>query len=441
MKRNLALLLASALVLSLFPGCASARQTANCGGFPDLPPDQPWNQLVSQAFLPAASHRVEGALSSFGLELLRKTRASNAEKAMEREADHSSFSTLVSPLPAAMALSMAANGAEGDTLAQFQEVLGGGADLDEINAAWAQLAGDYCALGGSTEFTVANSLWENGTGGVSRDFAAKCQGGYGAELYRANLSALRIVDDVNGWVGEKTNGLISNIIDQPFDENTALLLINALYLKNTWAMEFEPLHTQEGEFHHAGDFTTTVKFLRHFDTSLSYIQGENAQGVVLPYDDGRLGFVAIMPDLYPDSPDLGEWLNRLEGNGLTKLIDRREDAPFLNFAMPKFEAEWKGNLEEILPLLGLKDAFIPGTANSSAMGDNPEGYYITQVVHAAKIAVNEKGTEAAAATIVDMAPGSARPPEDGITLILDRPFLYGVIDLQSGVPLFLGTYE
>ncbi len=114
---------------------------------------------------------------------------------------------------------------------------------------------------------------------------------------------------------------------------------------------------------------------------------------------------------------------------------------FLRFAMPKFTAEWNGSLTKILPALGLEDAFIPGTADFSNLGDNPDGYYISQVVHAAKIEVNEKGTEAAAATVVAAAPTACKPPEEGITLVLDRPFLYGIVDLYTNVPLFLGTYE
>ena len=132
---------------------------------------------------------------------------------------------------------------------------------------------------------------------------------------------------------------------------------------------------------------------------------------------------------------LGDWLHVLAGDSLTWLINNREDALFLRFSMPKFEAEWKGNLEEILPLMGLEDAFADGVADFSNMGDNLDGYYISQVIHAAKIQVNEKGTEAAAATVVDAPAGAAPPLPEGITLILDRPFLH------TGVPLFLGTYE
>ena len=443
MKRTMSLLLVCALGFGLLSGCSEMPDPAHGPGDSSFtpPPLEPFADLVSQAFLPASSPQVEEALTDFGLELLKQTRAANGVKAMESEMDHVPLSTLVSPLSVALTLSMAANGAEGDTLSQFQEVLGGGADIDEINAAWAQLVGDYHALGGSTQFNIANSLWKDHNGGIYEEFLSKCRGGYGAQLYEADLSDSRTVDDVNGWVSEHTNKMIPQIITEPFDQDTALLLVNALYLKNKWLSEFAPLSTREMDFHHAGGPDSRVEYLQKFDTQLSWLSGEGAQGVVLPYDDGRLAFFALLPDLYQDSPDLGEWLNNLEGNGLAQLLNSREDALFLHFAMPKFTVEWKGNLEEILPALGLEDAFVPEAANFAKMGDNPDGYYISQVIHAAKIEVNEKGSEAAAATVAPMTPTAAPPPSEGVTLILDRPFLYGIVDLQTSIPLFLGTYE
>lgn len=443
MKRTLALLLACALGLGLLAGCSGKSDPTYGPGDSSFtpPPLEPFADLVSQAFLPASSPRVEEALASFGLELLKQTRAANGVKAMESEIDHVPFSTLVSPFSAAMALSMTANGADGNTLAQFQEVLGGEADMDEINAAWAQLVGDYHALGGSTQLTIANSLWEDFQGRIYEEFASKCQGGYGAHIFTANLSDLRIVDDLNGWVSEHTNKMIPSIISEPFPEETACLLVNALYLKNQWLREFDPLCTRQMDFHHAGGPDSHPDYLQHFDTELSYLRGEGAQGAVLPYDDGRLAFFALLPDLYPDCDyNFGEWLHGLDGESLSQLINTREDAMFLRFAMPKFRAESIWELEKILPELGLTDAFVPGTADFSNMGGNPYGYYINQVIHAARIEVNEKGTEAAAATVVAES-GGAAPPSEGITLVLDRPFLYGIVDLYTGVPLFLGTYE
>ena len=427
MKRTLSLLLACALGLGLLSGCAQASAAKELTA-PKL------------SVNPSNSEEVNGALAGFGLELLKKSRDANGETAMNSDMDHMPFSTLVSPLSVALALSMTANGAAGNTLAQFQDVLGGGVDLVELNTACAQLMADYQGLGGSTKCAIANSLWVDPEGQIKDDFIGQCRGIFDAQVFSAQLSEPGIVKDLNSWVSQHTNKMIPEIINQPFPEETACLLVNALYLKNSWLSEFDPLSTHTMDFHHAGGPDSQVEYLRKFDTQLSYLQGKGAQGVVLPYDDGRLAFVAILPDLYPDSPDFGQWLNNLEGNSLSQLINNREDAIFLSFAMPKFSAEWKGNLEDILPLLGLEDAFVNGTANFSNLGDNPEGYFINQVIHATKIEVNEKGTEAAAATVVDAPAGSA-PPQEGITLILDRPFLYGIVDLYTGVPLFLGTYE
>ena len=428
MKRTLSLLLACALGLGLLSGCAQASAAKELTA-PKL------------SVTPSNSEEVNGALAGFGLELLKKSRDSNGETAMNSDMDHMPFSTLVSPLSVALALSMTANGAAGNTLAQFQDVLGGGVDLVELNTACAQLMADYQGLGGSTKCAIANSLWVDPEGQIKDDFIGQCRGIFDAQVFSAQLSEPGIVKDLNSWVSQHTNKMIPEIIDQPFPEETACLLVNALYLKNSWLSEFDPLSTHTMDFHHAGGPDSQVEYLRKFDTQLSYLQGKGAQGVVLPYDDGRLAFVAILPDLYPDSPDLGQWLNNLEGNSLSQLINNREDAIFLSFAMPKFSAEWKGNLEDTLPLLGLEDAFVPGAADFSSLGDSPEGYYISQVIHATKIEVNEKGTEAAAATVVAAESGAAAPPQEGITLILDRPFLYGIVDLHTGVPLFLGTYE
>ncbi|MCI9311011.1 MAG: serine protease [Lawsonibacter sp.] len=422
MKRTISLLLAAALGLGLLSGCAQASAAKELTAEPIKLTDA---DMMAHAL---EVQTVHAALTDFGLDLLQKSR------------DKEKKATLVSPLSVALALSMTANGAEGDTLAQFQEVLGDGASIEAINVACRALTVVYRNLGGSTQCSIANSLWVDPDGQIKDDFIGTCRGVFDAQVFQGELSAPGIVGDLNGWVSEHTSKMIPKIIDQPFPEETACLLVNALYLKNSWLSEFSPNATHERAFHHEGGSDSRMDFLSKHDATLSYLQGKGAQGVVLPYDDGRLAFVAILPDLYPDSPDLGQWLNNLEGNSLSQLIINREDALFLSFAMPKFSAEWKGNLEDILPLLGLEDAFVNGTADFSNLGDNPEGYFINQVIHATKIEVNEKGTEAAAATVVDAPAGSA-PPQEGITLILDRPFLYGIVDLYTGVPLFLGTYE
>lgn len=438
-KRPLALLLACALGASLSAGCSAGEDPAS--SFPSdcsapLPPSAPWPYAETLSIQPKGSEAVDAALARFGLELLKQARAAGREKAAADSPDRAS-STLVSPLSVSLALSMAANGADRETLAQFREVLGGGADLDELNAACAQSMFDYQGLPGSTKFSIANSLWKDHQGGIYEGFVSKCRGYYSAQVYDAELSDPRIVDDLNQWVSDKTNGRIPKIVDEPFGEDTACLLVNALYLKNTWKYQFDPLNTRERDFIQADGQSRQMDFLNNGMLQLPYLHSADGEGVILPYDDGRLAFFALMPDR---PSELESWLSALDGDALSRSLTEAEDALFLHLALPKFEAEWSGRLEDILADMGLSAAFDPDTADFSRLGDSEYGYYISQVIHAAKIEVNEKGTEAAAATVVEAAAGAAMPPE-GVTLVFDRPFLYGIVDLQTGVPLFLGTFE
>ena len=417
MRRTLALSLALSLSLGLLSGCGPAAPAVQA------------QELTAQpvSVQPAGSPAVDQALTSFGLSLLQSA----------REAE--SGPVLLSPLSAALALSMAANGADGDTLAQFETVLGGGVTLDELNAACAQLLSDYGDLDGSTECLIANSLWTDPEGMIREDFIGKCQGIFDAQVFSQDLSAPSVVPAVNSWVSEHTNKMIPSILSEPFNENAALLLVNALYLKNTWETEFDPNNTYLRGFYHQGSDKESMDFLNAGFVTFPYLQSETAQGAVLPYDDGRLAFFALMPE---EGAEFEVWLNSLDGETFPQLLESRRDTEFLTLALPKFEAEWSGQLQDILSALGLDLAFDDtGLADFSLLGDNPNGYFLSQVIHAAKIEVNEQGTEAAAATVVEATGGSAAPQEEGLTLIFDRPFLYGIVDLETGVPLFLGTFE
>ena len=422
MKRALALILALTLALAL-PGCGTAA-----ADYTVLTADP-----VSAAY-DGSTEPAQTALAGFGLDLLRGTRDQTGEPA------------LVSPLSAALALSMAANGADGDTLAQFEAVLSGGAGLDVLNALCQALTADYESLGGSTECSIANSLWVDPDGMIREDFIGKCLGIFDAQVIQAQLSDPGIVPALNGWVSDHTGGMIPEIVSEPFPEEAAALLVNALYLKNTWAAEFDPNQTMERTFTHGDGAEERIDFLRHFDRSLPYLETADSVGALLPYDDGRLAFFALMPRLYPDSPDFEAWLAGLDGAELGRLVrDSRDRADFfLRLSLPKFEAEWTGELKDALTALGLELAFDDtGLADFSLLGDNPYGYYLSQVIHATKLEVNEEGTKAAAATVVEATASSAAPTEEpqGIELDFDRPFLYGIVDLENGVPLFLGTFE
>ena len=421
MRRALAIVLSLALCLGGLSGCGPGQVRAQ--------PLSAQPVVLTQEDLAAHAQEtpaVQSALAGFGLELLQKTRG--AEKSP----------VLLSPLSVALALGMAANGSGGETRAQFEQVLGSGAGLDAVNAAYAALLRSYGELGGSTECSIANSVWADLEGQIFEEFIGKCQGVFDAQVFQQELSAPAVVPALNGWVSEHTEGMIPKIIGQPFEENAAALLVNALYLKNTWETEFSPNATYLRGFWHQEGEKEAMDFLNASYTSFPYLQAENAQGAVLPYDDGRLAFFALMPE---EGAEFEVWLNSLDGDALASLLEGRRDTEFRTLALPKFEAEWSGQLQDVLSAMGLDRAFTAGTADFSLLGDHPYGYFLSQAIHAAKIEVNEEGTQAAAATVMEVGSGASAPPETGLTLIFDRPFLYGIVDLETGVPLFLGTFE
>ena len=313
-------LLSLLLPLALLAGCA-----APAGAY-RLPAEVTDLSQPVEAGTPAppeADGAADAAIGNLGAQLLRAVREPGV-------------STLLSPLSVALALSMTANGAAGDTLAEFEALLG--ADVDTVNANAASLLAEYRDLGGSTVSNLADSLWLDDSLEANELFLSRCTAFYDAGLYQADLATEQTRRAVNGWVEENTGGMIPEILTEVPAEDAALLLVNALYLKNTWEHEFDPVNTREDNSHPAYGSATVTDFLSNGIRQEQYFRTEDAAGVVLPYDDGRLAFAAVLPD-----GDLDAWLESMDGDTFPALIGAAEDTRLL-LRMPKFEAEWGGEL-------------------------------------------------------------------------------------------------
>lgn len=401
------------LCCTLLTGCAAAgadtKQVREIPGDVDIP------QLVS-------AETAEGGYAAFAAELLRQTRSEGEN-------------TLVSPLSVALALGMTANGAAGDTLAEFQDLFG--MDLDTLNAYCAKVLHDYSALGGSTKSTVVNSLWCDPDLTLEDGFAARCQQNYGAELYQADLQDRATVQSVNEWVSKATEGLIPKTVEE-FSEDAVLALVNAIYLQNKFERPFETPSSEWTMDFTAADGTVSHPREMHNGTRDEwYLSHAGGSGVLLPYDDGRLGFLLMLPE---EGLDLSDYLSDWDGTTIKNLLESRKERR-VSLTVPKYELEWSGSLADTLPEMGLSRAFDVSVADFTAMGRSANGpLFIGDVIHKTVLNVNEKGTEAAAVTAVVME-ASAAMPTDLIELRFDRPFVCGIVDTESGAPLFLGTVE
>lgn len=408
-KRILSLALAASMALAL-AGCA--------GGTQELRAAQPPEPVEARA-----DAALDTAAAAFGLELLRTSRAEGEN-------------TFLSPLSVLLCLSMAANGAEGETLAQFEAVLGGGGSLEALNANCASLLAEYAALGEESELSIADSLWLDGRVRVKDAFVGRCTDTYQAGVFSADFTGDATRREINKWIEEHTGGNIKNALSE-IDPSTVLALVNAVYFQGKWENEFDPDDTREDRDFYLEDGTRgQVDLMSNGGGEEYYLEVNGGQGVLLPYRDGRTALLALLP---PEGTTLTDYLAGLDAAGLQSGITEAE-ASYLTLHFPKFTAYWQESLLEILADMGLTDAFDPELADFSAMGTDENGnpLYISAAVHGAGVEVDEQGTRAFAFTFFGMN-GAAAPPDTVLTF--DRPFVYGIVDIERGIPLFLGTFE
>jgi len=242
--------------------------------------------------------------------------------------------------------------------------------------------------------------------------------------YVAQPEAARAL--INSWVDDQTEHRIPELlVPGIITSDTRLTLVNAIYLKAPWQTPFQPSATRPGTFTLADGSTVEVPMMAA-RTSLPYAAGNGWQAVELPYIGHALALTVIMPD------DLAAFESSLTADQLAAII---EDLGEYNVTLtfPKFGIETKAMLAALLAALGMPSAF-DGRADFSGI-TTAEALLISDVVHQANIDVDEKGTEAAAATAVVMRGGAA---PQSVTLHVDRPFLFALRDVPTGAVLFLG---
>lgn len=337
---------------------------------------------------------------------------------------------LISPASAYFALAMAANGAAGETKTAFEKTLG--LSVDELNAVCLALMNNLSMTAGSTKLSVANSVWVDMDEDfdVSEEYISFLQNDYYAEYTETDLQTAR--QAVNAWVKYHTEGMIPEMLSEQPDRDARLLLINTLYLKTAWETEFDPNSTQQREFHTEGGGNVSAEFLYSELGRKQCILTPEATGVVLPYDDGKLAFIALKPN----EGTVRGLLEGFDGNTLAGyLAAAKEKTAWL--AMPKFTREFSLDMQAALTDMGLGIVF---EENADFSGIAPD-ICISRVLQKTRVDVHEKGTEAAAATVVEMSDSCAVIAEDPVELCFDSPYLYAIVDMESGLPLFMGIMD
>jgi serpin B len=335
----------------------------------------------------------------------------------------------VSPYSVAVALAMTANGARGRTLAELLAVLDS-PDVASLNGAIGQLTRHLGALA-DIELRSASRLFGERSTAWDPGFLAALDGGYAAGLGTVDFATATEVAraTINDWTAERTRGRITDLVPPGLvDRLTRLVLVNALYLKGAWADQFDRRLTGSGAFHLDDRSTVDVPMMRSSRPS-AFGRGAGWQAVRLPYDGHGLAMTVLLPDWGRLSAVEAE----VAAGGLPRILGSLEHRQ-VDLTLPRWTIRSSAELAAALARLGMPTAFGDG-ADFSGM-TRAEQVFVSAVLHQVFVAVDEEGTEAAAATVV-VTRGTGMPPTP-IPLVVDLPFLFVIHDTEHGAPLFVG---
>lgn len=335
---------------------------------------------------------------------------------------------LISPISVEAALGMTANGAANQTLTEMQNVLVNGNSLDSYNPYMLD------RINNSGQLKLADSIWiqEREDITVANDFINKNKTVYNADIFMAPFDDTTL-NDINNWVSNKTNKKIDKILDN-IDPDSYMYLINAASFEDEWLTEYKEDQIQEDSiFTNYKNEEQSVTMLNSTESTL--LKNNNAKGFIKPYKNGDYGFFALLPN---EDITLDEFTASFNGSDYLDLYKNREHTDVL-VTFPEFTSEYETELSKHLTNLGMPSAFNAAADFSNMLEDKRELLYIGSVLHKTYIAVDRAGTKAAAATVVDMRVKNATLVSANEFLYFDRPFMYGIIDMNTGLPVFLGT--
>ena len=333
----------------------------------------------------------------------------------------------LSPLSAGIALTMAANGAGGTTLEEFENVLG--MNLQEMNIFYSAVQQRLNRGDGQKVLNSANSMFidkERIT--VSENYIRDTGRYFSAGLYNLNFSSRSAVRSINDWANFHSNGMITRVIDK-IDSAQIMFLANAVSFEGKWMDKFDKKENYTGSFAAPSGNVRTV-FMKKY-LKCSYYFNNDCAIAMLPYEDGEYFFTAIMPE-----SDFNAWFEAFTAKDYFELIEKAVRGDF-TIGLPKFEAKFSYDLKEPLRKMGLNAAFADSFADFKKLGTSNAVIFLFDVPHKTYIKVNEEGTSAAAVTVPSFGARSAVRS----SIIFDKPFLYTIFENKTGLPVFTGIMK
>lgn len=338
---------------------------------------------------------------------------------------------LISPLSAMICLSMLANGARGETLAQMEAALGMPvSDLNEALYAYTQslYVGEECKV------SLADSIWyrEGERLAVREEFLQTCADWYEAEQYAAPFDE-QTRRDINYWAKKHTDGMIDSMLDEPISADTLMYVINALVFDAKWQTQYEKKQIKDGTFTAQNGSTAAVDML--YSEEAVYLTAAGGTGFAKPYKGNAYSFVGLLPG---EGENVYDFAASLSGEAWVAMWQERQTET-VHVRIPEFTYDSAMPLRPVLLEMGMTDLFDDGKADLGGIGTAAEGnLHCSGVYQKSYIEVTRNGTKAAAITWAENKDGAADPYEVKY-VYLDRPFVYAIVDNATGLPLFLGV--
>ena len=402
--------------------CSCSREPA--GETSKEEPDEKISVEESDEVADSIDRNLVSANTGFGFDIFK-----------ELILEDSNQNVFISPLSILLALAMTYNGAVGDTnLAMAEALQFKGFDLEELNSGFHDLLLSIKNADSDIDLAIANSIWYILGYKVKEDFIERNRKYFGSEVNEIDFAAPEAVDTINGWIEEETRGKIDKMLSE-IPADAVMYLINAIYFKGNWTYPFDENLTGDDDFYLIDGTTKKVPMMSQQE-NFGYYKGDNFSGVKLPYGQEKMAMYIILPDegvnldSVIESLDTDRWKDILESFSSKQVY----------ISMPRYKMEYGIKLlNNVLINLGMGIAFDPYLADFSGIvsRESGESPWISRVLHKAVIEVNEKGSEAAAATVVEMME-SAMPVEEIIEFVVNRPFFFIIADNRSGSIIFMG---
>ncbi|MBR2548217.1 MAG: serpin family protein [Eubacterium sp.] len=353
----------------------------------------------------------------------------------QNEQDHTK-NILISPDSILTAMAMAECGARNNTLVEMERAFGD-ISADDLDA-YLYVLNKRLTSSENVKYHVANSLWYKNDKNditVNDDFIQRNVDFFGAQVFEAPFSS-DTLNDINNWVYNHTRGMIPGILNE-LDTDTVMILLNAIAFEGEWAEKYSEHYEYEPFYNNEGNLQKRVSTLKGKENI--YVNIGGADGFIKPYKGNEIAFLGLET---PQGMTVDNFIQKLTAYDFITGYEKRSTDYDVITSMPEFKYDYDVSLIDALNDLGINDAFNDFSADFTGITPPEQPLVISDVLHKTHIELDRNGTKAAAVTAVIMDKASAAPgkkPEKSV--ILDHPFVYAIIDMESGIPLFIGIMK